>query len=371
AADPHAVAQPGRRRRGDPLLLERARGVPARLRPRADAVRRTHHGGTARPRRGRGHAPARDARTRRGRGGGVTAAPATAGSTRRAIDWRRLVRRHGWTVGVYVLLLVVVLYWRSVTVLPWGPFNVQAVCIDALPLAFAACGQAIVIISGGIDLSVGSLMSLINVAAARWMVNMSFREALAYALLLVLLGALAGVLTGVLIVVTKVADIIVTLAMLFVWAGAALAVLTIPGGGIPPRLGTLVTVDTVWSKWLPAALVILIVIVAVIWIPIRTTRAGLALYAIGSNRSAASLAGVNVSATRIAAYALSGTFAALGGLALTAASSLGDPNSGRYYTLNSVAAVVLGGVSLLGGVGGLVGPIAAAFVLTLIKTILV
>jgi ribose transport system permease protein len=301
----------------------------------------------------------------------LTAAPATADAVRRSIDWRRLVRRHGWTVGVYLLLLVVVLYWRSVTVLPWGPFDVQSVCLDAMPLAFAACGQAIVIVSGGIDLSIGSLMSLINVIAARWMMSMSFREALAAALALVLLGALAGALTGALIVFTKVADIIVTLAMLFVWAGAALAVLTIPGGGIPPRLGTLVNVDTVWSKWIPAALVILVVIVLVIWIPIRTTRAGLALYAIGSNRSAAYLAGVNVTATRIAAYALSGTFAALGGIALTATSSLGDPNSGRIYTLNSVAAVVLGGVSLLGGVGGLAGPIAAAFVLTLIKTILI
>ena len=247
----------------------------------------------------------------------------------------------------------------------------QSVCIDAMPLAFAACGQAIVIISGGIDLSIGSLMSFINVVAARWMIDMSFRQALGYMLLLVLLGALAGALTGALIVLTKVADIIVTLAMLFVWAGAALAVLTIPGGGIPVRLGTLVTVDTLWTEWLPAALVILIVIVAVIWIPIRATRVGLALYAIGSNRSAAYLAGVNVSATRILAYALSGTFAALGGLALTAASSLGDPNSGRIYTLNSVAATVLGGVSLLGGIGGLIGPIAAAFVLTLIKTILI
>ena len=62
--------------------------------------------------------------------------------------------------------------------MPWGPFDVQSLCIDALPLAFAACGQAIVIISGGIDLSIGSLMSLVNVVAARWMLNMSFREAL-------------------------------------------------------------------------------------------------------------------------------------------------------------------------------------------------
>ena len=296
APDPHAAAEPRGRRRRHPLLLERAGRVPARLRPRADPVRRPHHGGAARPRRRRGDAPARDARARRGGHGRVSATPATAARTPTSFDWRRLVRRHGWTVGVYVLLAVVVLYWRSVTNLPWGPFDVQSVCIDALPLAFVACGQAIVIISGGIDLSVGSLMSLINVIAARWMLNMSFREALGYALLLVLLGALAGALTGLLIVVTRVADIIVTLAMLFVWQGAALAVLTIPGGGIPARLGTLVNVDTVGTTWLPASLVLLIVIVAVIWIPIRTTRAGLALYAIGSNRNAAYLAGVNVAA---------------------------------------------------------------------------
>jgi ribose transport system permease protein len=289
----------------------------------------------------------------------------------RGLDRRRLLRRHGWTVGVYVLLLLLVLYWRSSTALPWGPFDVQSVAIDTLPFAFAACGQAIVIISGGIDLSIGSLMSLVNVVAARWMLHMSFREALAYALLLVLAGAAAGALTGFLIVVTRVADIIVTLAMLFVWAGAALAVMTIPGGGVPLRFGTIVTVDTIGTKWFPAALLIMAVIVAVIWVPVRRSRAGLALYAIGSNRNAAYLAGVDVARARVGAYALSGTFGALGGLALTAASGLGDPHAGDIYTLNSVAAVVLGGVSLLGGVGGLVGPIAAAFVLTLVKSIMI
>ncbi len=80
---------------------------------------------------------------------------------------------------------------------------------------------------------------------------------------------------------------------------------------------------------------------------------------------------MNVPATRVLAYAFSSAFAALGGLALTAASGLGDPNSGTIYTLNSVAAVVLGGVSLLGGVGGLIGPIAAAFILTLVKSLMI
>jgi ribose transport system permease protein len=270
-----------------------------------------------------------------------------------------------------VLLVVLVLYWRSATTLPWGPFDVQSLAIDALPLAFVACGQAIVIISGGIDLSIGSLTGLVNVVAARWMLHLSFEEALLFSLALLLAATLAGLLTGFTIVLTRVADIIVTLAMLFVWAGAALAVLTIPGGGAPIHFTSLVTVDTVFTKWLPAALVILLVAYAIVWIPVRRTRPGLALYAVGSNRNAAYLAGINVPAVRIAAYGFSGLFAGLAGLALTAASGIGDPHSGDIYTLNSVAAVVLGGVSLLGGVGGLIGPIAAAFVLTLVKTILV
>jgi ribose transport system permease protein len=300
----------------------------------------------------------------------ATTAEGTGGLSRRGTAGR-LARRHGWTVGVYVLLLLLILYWRTQTNLPWGPFDVQSLAIDALPLAFAACGQAIVILSGGIDLSVGSMMSLVNVVAAKYMVHMSIEEALLFSVALVACAALAGAVTGLVIVVTRVADIIVTLAMLFVLAGAALAVLEVPGGGVPLKYQSLITVDTVGTKWLPAAILILLGSYALLWLTMRRTRPGLALYAIGSNRPAAYLAGVNVSRTRVLAYAFSGTFAALGGLALTAASGLGDPNSGTIYTLNSVAAVVLGGVSLLGGVGGLLGPIAAAFVLTLVKSLMI
>ena len=283
----------------------------------------------------------------------------------------RAARRHGWTVGAFALLLVLVLYWRSQTTVKWGPFDVQSLAIDALPLCFAACGQAIVILSGGIDLSVGSMMALVNVVSARAMVHLSFRDALLVALLIVAGAALVGAFTGLLIVVTRVADIIVTLAMLFILGGAALAVLQVPGGGAPIRYQNLVTLDTLATKWVPSAIGVLAAAYLVLWVPVRRARLGLSLYAIGSSRSAAYLAGVNVPRSRIVAYAYSGAFAALGGLALTAASGLGDPNSGAIYTLNSVAAVVLGGVSLLGGVGGLLGPIAAAFILTLVKTLMI
>jgi ribose transport system permease protein len=299
----------------------------------------------------------------------MTSMVADAAAARPRILWRRLVARHGWTVGVWILFLLLIPYWRSLSSQP-AQFDIESLAIDVLPLALAAMAQAVVIISGGIDLSVGSLMSLINVLSAKYMVHMSYREALLYALALVVVGALAGAFTGTLIVVSRVPDIVVTLAMLFVWAGLALQILEIPGGGAPLKFLNLGT-GTTFSTYLPTSAVVLLCALVVLWLPIRWTKPGLALYAVGSNRNAAYLAGIGVERTRIGAYALGGAFAALGGLALTATSGIGDPNAGAIYTLNSVAAAVLGGVSLLGGVGGLIGPIAAAGILTLVKTILI
>jgi ribose transport system permease protein len=300
---------------------------------------------------------------------------ATTARPRAGVNWGRLARRHAWTAGVYLLLLGLILYWRTIPA-AWGTFDVQSLAIDALPFAFAAMAQAVVIISGGIDLSIGSLMSLVNVLSAKYMFDattgqaVSMREAVVIALLLIVGAALAGALTGLIITVTKVADIIVTLAMLFVWGGLALAVMQIPGGGAPLEF-TKLAVGYTLTPWLPTGIVILAAVVLCVWVPIRWRKPGLALYAIGSSRNASFLSGISVARTRIGAYALGSAFAALGGLALTASSGIGDALSGQYYTLNSVAAVVLGGVALVGGVGGLIGPIAAAFVLTLVKSIMI
>ena len=111
----------------------------------------------------------------------------------------------------------------------------------------------------------------------------------------------------------------------------------------------------------------LAVIVAVVWIPLRRSTLGLALYAVGSSPLAAFRSGISVGRTKIVAYALTGLFSALGGLALTASGGVGAPVPGSY-TLQSVAAIVLGGVSLAGGRGGVLGPIIAVFVLALVRT---
>ena len=123
----------------------------------------------------------------------------------------------------------------------------------------------------------------------------------------------SGAINGALIVVTRVPDIVVTLAMSFVWAGCALLVLRTPGGGSAQWLKDLV-LGPLGNEWIPKAGVVLIVIVAVIWIPLRRSRLGLSLYAIGSNQLAAFRSGVSVGRTKIVAYVLGGLFSALGGL---------------------------------------------------------
>jgi ribose transport system permease protein len=300
----------------------------------------------------------------------VTAIPASpAAGDLGTPAWRRRLRLHGWTIGVWIVLLAMLPYWRTVSSGSFS-FDFQTLAIGALPLCFAAMAQAVVVISGGIDLSVGSLIGLMNVVSARWMIDMSTEEALLFTVVCLVIAGLAGALTGLVIVVTRIPDIVVTLGMLFVWYGVALWVLTIPGGGAPQDFYDVVQ-GTVGSTSIPWAIVILAVAWAALWLSIRWLRPGLSFFAVGSSRNAAYLSGIDVARTRVGAYALAGVFCGLGGVALTTTSFLGDPNAGRIYTLNSVAAIVLGGVSLLGGIGGLIGPIGAAFILTLINTILV
>jgi ribose transport system permease protein len=181
-----------------------------------------------------------------------------------------------------------------------------------------------------------------------------------------LMGVVLGAINGGLVVLTRVPDIVVTLAMSFVWAGAALLVLGIPGGSAATWLKDLV-VGSIGSEWLPRSLLILGITVAIVWIPLRRSMLGLGIYAVGSDRQAAYRSGVPMLRTRVAAYAIGGFFAAMGGLALTASTGIGTPVPGPY-TLASVAAVVLGGVALTGGRGGVVGPIIAVLILRLVRT---
>jgi ribose transport system permease protein len=296
---------------------------------------------------------------------------ASAAIGRKGTDWRRVANRHGWTIGVYVLLLLLIIaYIWALAPVKFTSFDLKTIVIGALPLVFAAMAQAVIVISGGIDLSLGVMVAVINVSAASLMEDQSFATSLLIAVGLMFLGVLLGTINGGLCVLTGVPDIVVTLAMSFVWGGVALLIMRTPGGGSPIEYQALGT-GIFFSEWIPAGAIVIALVLALVWLPIRWRRPGFAIYAIGSQRERAYLSGVNVARTRVLAYAIGGFFAAMGGLAATATTGIGTPYAGTFITLNSVAAIVLGGVSLAGGKGGLVGPVAAAFCLTLVPSIMV
>jgi ribose transport system permease protein len=272
----------------------------------------------------------------------------------------RAMRGDAWTVGLVAIFVALLVF----TKLLRPAYGLDALAIASLPVAFAAVGQAIVVISGGIDLSMGSVIALTNVTSALLLMNAP-ELSVPIVLLVLLMGLGIGFVNGVLVVVSRVPDIVVTLAMLFVWAGVALLVLGSPGGASVPWLREMIT-GTFGIELLPRALIVLLVVVGVVWIPLRRSRLGLSIYAIGSDQLAAFRSGVNVARTKIVAYGLAGLFASLGGLSLTASTGVGTPIPGPYLLL-SVAAIVLGGVSLAGGRGGLLGPIVGIYILGLIR----
>jgi ribose transport system permease protein len=295
------------------------------------------------------------------------AAPAArrVGEERLSAALVRGLRRNSWVLGLCALLAVLFVITRYIQP-NYGPSQVTALALAALPVALAAAGQAIAIISGGIDLSVGSMMALTSVTAAVLMKGNSEESAIIVVVGVLLMGLILGAINGSLVVLSRVPDIVVTLAMMYVWAGAALLVLNTPGGGTALWLKGLIDGSLI-SEWVPKALILLLIAVFAIWIQLKRSRLGLSLYAVGSHPLAAFRSGVSVGRTKVAAYALTGLFAAMGGLSLTMSTGIGTPVPGPYL-LASVAAVVLGGVSLAGGRGGLVGPIVAVFILRLVRT---
>ena len=281
--------------------------------------------------------------------------PARAASGRTASIVSAL-RRSGWTLSLLGILAVLVAITKAIQP-TFGAAGIQGLAISVMPLALASVAQAIAVISRGIDLSVGSMMALTSVVSASLMEDRGEGFAVAVVIGVLVLGLVLGAINGTLIVVTRVPDIVVTLAMLFVWAGCALLVMETPGGASAQWLRGL-TLGPLVNEWIPKAAVVMLLVVAIVWIPIRRSRLGLSMYAIGSDPLAAFRSGVSVGRTKILAYALTGLFSAFGGLSLTATTGIATPVPGPY-TLMSVAAVVLGGVSLSGGRGGVFGPIVA------------
>jgi ribose transport system permease protein len=234
-------------------------------------------------------------------------------------------------------------------------------------LAILAVGQTIVVLSRGVDLSIGPTMALANCLASG-LVNGGPAEVALGLAIVVLAGAACGAINGVVIVVGRMQSIIATLATGALYSGIALIVRPIPGGSIDETLSDLATGDV--AGLVPSSLLLIVAAVSMVWLPVAGSRLGRSIIAVGSAEQAAFMSGLPVDRAKIAAYALAGVFASFSGLFIGFQTLSGDPSIGLPYTLNSIAAVVIGGTALTGGAGSVFGSIAGALVLRTIGSLI-
>jgi ribose transport system permease protein len=235
-------------------------------------------------------------------------------------------------------------------------------------LALVAMAQTLPVLTGGIDLSVGTIFLLTNCLASNIVVGNPIMTTLGVIGVL-LAGTACGALNGVIVVYGRLQPIIVTIATSAFFYGLALILRPQPGGSINPDLADLMTRST---YWVPSSLILLLAVVLFIWIPYRRSVIGRAAYAIGSSEQAAYMSGVAIGKAKLLAYALAGLLSAIAGLSLTALTYTGEARAALAadYTLNSIAAVVIGGTSLFGGSGSAIGSIFGAFVMRTVGDLL-
>ncbi len=244
-----------------------------------------------------------------------------------------------------------------------GSFEITSTVNNTMPLAVAAIGQTVVVLTRGIDLSVGGVIDLTNALAAIFLAG-SPLHMIVVSILVVLVGAGAGLVNGLLVGLGRLQPIVVTLATLSIFQGLAIRVLPQPGGSVPAGYTNLLV-----NPDAPTALIFLAVAILG-WMALRRSRLGVELFAVGNDEAAAVALGVNALRTKIVAYSIAGALYAVAGLFLAANATSGDATTGNSYTLTSIVAVVLGGVSLFGGRGSAIGAICGAFITTMIVNIL-
>lgn len=293
--------------------------------------------------------------------------PSLATSAGRRPRWSHALQQNAGLVLAAAMLAAAVLLYCAIFYarqggLPGG-FELTTTINNTMPLALAGIAQTAVVLTRGLDLSVGGVVDLSNALAAVTLGG-SAASMIGWSAVVLLAGAACGTLNGLLVAYGRLQPILVTLATLSIFQGIAIRVLPQPGGAVPPAY-TAVLANTGG----PVSL-IYVALAILLWQAFRRTRLGVGLYAVGNDEAAAQANGVPTRRTKVLAYALSGTLSAAAGLFLAATSTAGDATTGNGYTLTSIVAVVLGGVNLFGGRGSAVGAILGAFITTMIVNIL-
>lgn len=296
------------------------------------------------------------------------------------------VRQNRGFYGALVMLIVLFVVYNFMHPRGFSTAVLVQNANEAVVLGFIAMAQTIPVLIGGLDLSVGAVMTLTACIASE-LVNGSPAHIMFGMVVTIMSGAAFGFMNGIIIVYGRLQPIIATLATGAIAIGLALFIRPQPGGDVDEDLNWAVTNslfdfaetyhifddgNAAWFQpiaWIPVPLIVLFGMTAIVWVPFRRSITGRTVYAIGSAEGAAYMSGLPINRAKIAAFTLAGFFAGCGGLYLAIQTSSGSADivQAGSYTLNSIAAVVIGGTSLLGGIGTAVGSIIGALILRVIS----
>lgn len=267
---------------------------------------------------------------------------------------KKIVQKYGIYLGFFFIF---VLFSFSSPYFLKGR-NISNILVQSSILAIIAAGETIVILTGGIDLSVGSIVALTSLFSAFVIVDMD-QPVVTGIIMALILSGIIGLVSGVAISYGKVPAFIATLGMMSIARGGALALKSgQPIAGIPDAYENLATYEI--FGFIPIFIIYFLVVYIIGYIFLVHTRHGRYIYAIGGNIDAARLSGVNVKIYKTLAYVICGFFAGIGGVLLTARLDYATPIAGIGYELDVIAATVIGGTSLAGGEGNIFGTFLGA-----------
>ncbi|MFI5016072.1 MAG: ABC transporter permease, partial [Hyphomicrobiales bacterium] len=278
----------------------------------------------------------------------------------------RIGRARGLLVAIAVFAILLAIN-AAISAGAMSYFEVSFMSSGGATLALAAVGQTIVILSGGFDLSAGAVISLVNAVLSTYMQDTT-PSIFTWVLLGIGVGAATGAFNGFFIAFVRLQPIVVTLSTMFIVQGLTLLVMDKPGGVIPSGLSSALTGDAI-PNLLPMPLVIVAAVV-LLWLWLKNTPFGRAVYAIGSDMDAARAQGVRVALVQLFVYVVAGACYGAAGVFISAQQGAGDPLVGNPILLQTFTAVVVGGTMLGGGRGGPVGSIFGAYILVIVVNVL-
>jgi ribose transport system permease protein len=294
----------------------------------------------------------------------VGAATASAPGSNFAIAIRRgLTDGAGVVAILYVILFALYALWNPSALTVSGVTDLSN---NAAPLALAAAGESLVVISKGFDLSVSGIVSLSNVLMATYPVE-GPSGALVSLLICLGVGGAIGALNGILVAILRLQSIAATLGTMIMAQGLALVIMDAPGGAIADWVSY--TLTDVLFGIIPISGLIVLAVVG-LWLVFRRTDTCMGIFAVGADETAASLSGISVVRARFAAFVGAGLLYGLAGFMLSVQTATGNPSAGTPFLMLTFAAVALGGVSLTGGRGSLVGAVIGAATLMLLQKVL-